>query len=168
MCGGSSPPTRPPDVLIDIERRIVNPVRPPASRRSPVKPLPPPRHRTDPLAEHAPRLLDAEHSRGVEHQDGPRCAGSSSVPVTNCIRSAALARSSEGGCRTGDRPWVVLVIAQHLLPITLPGAGRCARGIGHLTDTNTPGRDRETNSQDEANLRPERTLVLAKRMKGST
>jgi len=69
-----------PDVLVDIERRIVGPVRPPASRRRPVKPLPQPRHRTDPLAEHPPRLSDAEPRRRAEHQDGPDVPGGSPVP----------------------------------------------------------------------------------------
>jgi len=70
------------DVLIDIECWIVGPVRPPASRRRPAEPLPQPRHRTDPLAEHPPRLTNAEPWRGVEDQDG------SDVP-----RSSAVARS---------------------------------------------------------------------------
>lgn len=80
-----------PDVLIDIERRIVGPVRPPASRRRPVKPLPQPRHRTDPLAKHPPRLSDAEPQRGIEHQDGPDVPGSPPVSGRELhqIRSAS-------------------------------------------------------------------------------
>jgi hypothetical protein len=34
----------------------------------------------------------------------------------------------------GTDRFTVLVIAQHLLRITLPRAGRCARGVGHLTE----------------------------------
>jgi len=69
-----------PDMLINIERRVVCPVRPPASRGGTVKPLPQPRYRSDPLAEHPPRLSDAEPRHGVEHQDGPDVPGSSPVP----------------------------------------------------------------------------------------
>ena len=68
-----------PDMLIDIERRIIGPVRPPASRRRPVKPLPEPRHRADPLAEHAPRLSDGKRRGRAEQQDGPDVPGRSSV-----------------------------------------------------------------------------------------
>jgi hypothetical protein len=56
-----------PDMLINIERLVVCPVRPPASRWRPVKPLPQPWHRSDPLAEHPSRLSDAEPRHGVEH-----------------------------------------------------------------------------------------------------
>jgi hypothetical protein len=65
-----------PDVLIDIECRIIGPVRSSASRRRPVKPLPQPRYGTDPLTEHPPRLGDTEPRRGAEHQDGPDVPGS--------------------------------------------------------------------------------------------
>ena len=68
-----------PDVLIDIECWIIGPVRSPASRRRPVKPLPQPRYCTDPLGEHPPRLGDTEPLRGAEHQDGPDVPGSSPV-----------------------------------------------------------------------------------------
>src|SRR5271166_982164 len=46
------------------------------------------------------------------------------------IRTSGLPILTRAGGGT-DR-FTVLVIAQHLLPITLPRAGRCARDIGHL------------------------------------
>jgi hypothetical protein len=87
-----------PDVLVDIERRIVGPVRPPASRRRPVKPLPQPRHRADPLAEHPPRLSDGKPRRGAEHQDGPDVPGGAPVP-----RSELHQVCSAGPVRRGRR-----------------------------------------------------------------
>ena len=88
-----------PDVLIDIECRIIGPVRSPASRRRPVKPLPQPRYCTDPLAEHPPRLGDTEPRRGAEHQDGPDVPGSSPVSRSELHQVRGASPVKRGGHR---------------------------------------------------------------------
>ena len=76
------------------------PVRPPASGRCPVQPLPQPRYGTDPLAEHPARLSDAEPRRGVEHYHGADVPGSSPVPGSGLHQVSSAGPVNRGShCR---------------------------------------------------------------------
>src|SRR5215471_15534387 len=71
---------------------------------------------------------------------------SSSTPCSGeprSIRTSGLPILTRAG--GGTERFTVPVIAQHLPPITMPGASRCARDFGHLIQANmrpatTPGR----------------------------
>ena len=64
-----------------------------------MQPLPQPWHGTDPLAEHPPRLSDAEPLRGVEHQDGSDVPGSSPVPRSGLHEVRSASPLKRGGHR---------------------------------------------------------------------
>jgi hypothetical protein len=54
-------------VAVQVKSRVVGPERPAATGRRPVQPLPEPGHRTDPLTQQLPGVLNAEARPRAQH-----------------------------------------------------------------------------------------------------